>query len=64
MAVDLKMRGNEFFKKNDFDSALKSYTEAIETCPPEEKETLCLFYQNRAAVYDKLVGTLICIISS
>nr|XP_018898023.1 PREDICTED: mitochondrial import receptor subunit TOM70 [Bemisia tabaci] len=54
MAVDLKMRGNEFFKKNDFDSALKSYTEAIETCPPEEKETLCLFYQNRAAVYDKL----------
>jgi hypothetical protein len=33
-ALDIKVKGNELFKQNDFEKAIELYTEAINTCPP------------------------------
>jgi hypothetical protein len=33
-ALDLKLKGNEHFKKNEFKEAIGLYTHAIEACPP------------------------------
>jgi len=45
-AEDLKAKGNEFYKKKDFENALKFYQEAIDKDPQE-----ITFYSNKAAVY-------------
>jgi len=53
-ALDIKVKGNELYKKNEFEEALKLYTEAIEACPPHRQVELSVIFQNRAATNEKL----------
>ena len=45
-AEALKAKGNDFYKKRDFDEALKFYQQAIDANPDETT-----FYSNKAACY-------------
>jgi tetratricopeptide (TPR) repeat protein len=47
-----KEKGNEAFKKSDWDEAVKFYTKAIKL--GEKHKELSVFYKNRAAAYLKL----------
>jgi len=53
-ALDIKIKGNELYKKNEFEQALQLYTEAIEACPPHRQVELAVIYQNRAATNERL----------
>lgn len=53
-ALDIKTKGNELFKKNEFEQALVLYTEAIEACPPHRQVEMAVIYQNKAATNEKL----------
>ena len=55
-AVQLKNKGNKYFKGGRFELAIKCYSEAIEVCPEDKKTDLSTFYQNRAAANDQLVS--------
>lgn len=54
-----KQQGNEFFKKGDYDEAIRCYEEGMRVCPKEEKEEIAKFHQNIAASYDKMVHKLL-----
>ena len=54
-AQNLKDLGNEYFKKNDYANALDCYSKAIQT-GEKTPEQLSVLYQNRAAVFEKLVS--------
>lgn len=51
-AQNYKEQGNEAFKNNDMDLAIKLYTKAINLSPQETRE-LAIYYKNRAAAYLK-----------
>ena len=53
-ALEVKLQGNELFKKNDFEAAINLYTEAIALCPPGKTSDLSIMYQNRAAALERL----------
>jgi len=53
-AVACKNKGNKYFRGGRYELAIKSYTEAIETCPKSKETDLSTFYQNRAAAYEQL----------
>lgn len=53
-ALEVKLQGNELFKKNDFEGAISLYTEAIGLCPPGKTSDLSIMYQNRAAALERL----------
>ena len=50
----IKQQGNELYKQQKFEEAIKCYKEAIKVCPTD-KEDLAIFQENIAAVYDMLV---------
>ena len=54
----IKQQGNELYKQQKFEEAIKCYKEAIQVCPADKKEDLAIFHQNLAAVYDMLVRCL------
>ena len=51
----LKDKGNDCFREGKYQDALAMYTKAIEEETPTRKEDLAMLYQNRAAVFEKLV---------
>lgn len=51
-AQKFKDQGNDAFKNNDMDLAIKLYTKAINLTPQETRE-LAVYYKNRAAAYLK-----------
>ncbi|XP_037279432.2 translocase of outer membrane 70 isoform X1 [Rhipicephalus microplus] len=53
-AKAFKNQGNKYFKEGKFDKAIECYSEAIALCPPQNKNELATFYQNRAAAYENL----------
>lgn len=53
-AQRFKKLGNKYFSDGKYDEAITYYTEAIEACTGESPENLAIFYQNRAAAYERL----------
>ena len=53
-ALEVKLQGNECYKKNEFEAAVKHYTEAIKICPASKSSDLSIMYQNRAAALERL----------
>lgn len=56
--MKLKTLGNSFYKKGEYNDAIRCYTEAISMCPTNDTEHLATLYQNRAASYDVLVNNV------
>ncbi len=53
--MDLKAEGNEFYKKQQFEDAVRCYQEALVMCPTDKTDDLSKLYHNIAAVYTMLV---------
>lgn len=52
---ELKKLGNVEFVKQNYDSAIDIYTQALSMCPEFEKRLMSNLYYNRANAYNKLV---------
>eukprot|EP01067_Filipodium_phascolosomae_P008589 Filipodium_phascolosomae@DN7362_c0_g1_i1.p1 len=50
-ALEAKAAGNESYSSHDYNGAISMYTAAVEVCPPEEREYLATFYNNRATAH-------------
>lgn len=64
----LKELGNQKFKSGDYNQALENYTKAIEMLDSDPEvtgeakaQTLSMLFQNRAAVFEKLVNHMSCL---
>ena len=53
-ALEVKLQGNECYKKSDFPGAISLYSEAIKLCPPYKTSDLSIMFQNRAAAHEQL----------
>ena len=53
--LETKNEGNKNYINEEYELAIKCYTEAIKLCPKDLKKDISICYQNRAASYDKLV---------
>uniref|UniRef100_A0A1I8J8K8 TPR_REGION domain-containing protein n=1 Tax=Macrostomum lignano TaxID=282301 RepID=A0A1I8J8K8_9PLAT len=53
-ALQVKERGNKYYRGGRYDKAIECYSEAIDLCPPDQSDTLSTFYQNRAAALESL----------
>ncbi|XP_046851684.1 tetratricopeptide repeat protein 1-like [Xenia sp. Carnegie-2017] len=53
-ALELKKKGNDHFRRQEYTEAQDLYTKAIKYCPKEETENKSIFYANRAACCQKL----------
>jgi len=53
-ALQIKLRGNERFKENQYETAIDLYSEAIAACPPHRRVELAVIFQNRAAAHERL----------
>lgn len=53
-ANKLKLEGNELFKNDQADGAVKVYTEALNVCPSENARERAVLFGNRAAAKMKL----------
>ena len=53
-ALEVKLQGNECYKKSDFSGAISLYSEAIKLCPPYKTSDLSIMFQNRAAAHEQL----------
>ena len=60
-AIAAKGKGNKYFKGGKYEQAIACYTDAIELCPPQHKNDISTFYQNRAAAHEQLVGWKYCV---
>lgn len=52
----LKNDGNESFKQQKYDEAVKLYTEALNVCPLKFSQNRAVLFGNRAAAKINLVG--------
>ena len=55
-AQSAKSKGNKYFKGQEYEKAIKCYTDAIELCPPDKHADISTYYQNRAAAHEQLVS--------
>lgn len=53
-ALEIKLKGNELYKQNQFQEAIQLYTQAIDICPKHRMAEVSVMYQNRAAANEKL----------
>ena len=59
--MSAKYKGDKYFRGGRYEQAIKFYTEAIDICPKSKETDLSIFYQNRAAAYEKMVSSNFCI---
>lgn len=52
-----KEEGNDFFKKQEYESAIKSYSRALKLCPKDFVKDRAILFSNRAACRMKKVST-------
>lgn len=53
-ARSLKTKGNSYFLNGKYKEAITFYDKAINKCPEENNHEMSIFYQNRAASFEKL----------
>jgi len=53
-ALEIKLKGNVLFKENNFEEAIKLYSQAIDACPKHRQAELAVMYQNRAASHERM----------
>ena len=54
LAAKFKCQGNDYFKQNCYEEAIKCYTKAIAACQTENTSELSVYHQNRGAAYEQL----------
>lgn len=55
-ALDLKVEGNDLFKKEQYKEAIDKYTEALKLCPMDCTNERSILYGNRAAGHIQIEG--------
>lgn len=56
--MEIKLQGNDFYKQQKYDDAVRCYQKAITICPADKKDEMSKFHHNIAAVYSVMVRLL------